>query len=382
MRVAILTSAFPPERNGISTIALTQALGLASVGCDVTVLPPTYSASEHLGDGLSGIATLSYPSSNTFGYPGSPRLRLGHSVRRALRRLTPDVVLVHEPEIFRFSSLRDPALPRRRQKVPTLGCIHCVYSQLRRHFPSNSLRARLPVSGARLDAWTASAYRRHATTLCFSTETRRYLQNLGVANTLACPVGIEDAFFQPRTTHTSRTDALLFVGRLTRDKGVDHLLRTFRKIRAARPSARLTVVGSGPERRSLALQPGVDLLGTESRAALPAVYRRHKILLLLSRHDTLGLTAVEAIASGVLPLVSSDAGIARQLLASGCRTLVVDPEAASANSRRVLSLLDDIAMRVGLLRRLRPLIRPFSLDVASRALLRILESQIEASSRM
>ena len=47
-------------------------------------------------------------------------------------------------------------------------------------------------------------------------------------------------------------DCVLFVGSLIERKGIPFLLRAFSRVRAARPSARLRIVGDGPQRGELA----------------------------------------------------------------------------------------------------------------------------------
>ena len=110
--------------------------------------------------------------------------------------------------------------------------------------------------------------------------------------------------------------AVGFVGRLVRDKGVDLLLEAF----AALPeTARLEIIGSGPEQRTLRRQ--VAKLGLAARARfvpwlpshqMAARLREMDVLVLPSRSsatwkEQFGRVLIEAMASGV-PVVGSTCG--------------------------------------------------------------------------
>ncbi len=95
-----------------------------------------------------------------------------------------------------------------------------------------------------------------------------------------------------------RGDALLFVGRLTRQKGVDVLLRALALLPAA---VQLDIVGDGEERESLravasslGVAERVRWHGTKPANQLASFYRRAAALVVPSEDEGLGLVAVEA----------------------------------------------------------------------------------------
>jgi glycosyltransferase involved in cell wall biosynthesis len=160
-------------------------------------------------------------------------------------------------------------------------------------------------------------------------------------------------------------DGVLFVGRLTPHKGVDRL------IRALPAGAGLRIVGSGghdprpPERdypdllRRLAEGRDVRFLGPVSEEDLPGLYRRAAVLAMPSVDRTcygrpvpvselLGLTALEAMASGT-PVVASRIGGLAEVVVDGETGFLVEPGDLAALHDRLALLVSDrrLAARLG-----------------------------------
>jgi len=105
---------------------------------------------------------------------------------------------------------------------------------------------------------------------------------------------------------------LLFVGHLRYYKGLDYLLRAMAELRGAR----LAIVGSGPEEKSLRglarklnIADRVEFAGEVADEALPAYFAACDILVLPSseRSEAFGVVQLEAMAAGK-PVVSTELG--------------------------------------------------------------------------
>ncbi|MCC6649854.1 MAG: glycosyltransferase family 4 protein [Candidatus Eisenbacteria bacterium] len=116
----------------------------------------------------------------------------------------------------------------------------------------------------------------------------------------------------PKTAHPS----LVFVGRLRRYKGLDWVIRTLPRVRAAVPGVKLAVVGDGPWQGELVKQAaacGVSDV-VEFRGFVPA---REKVPLLQSAwalvqpspKEGWGLTVVEAGACGTAVVAADSPGL-------------------------------------------------------------------------
>ena len=104
---------------------------------------------------------------------------------------------------------------------------------------------------------------------------------------------------------------VLCVAHLYPRKRVIDLLDAWPRVRAARPDARLDIVGNGPELRTLERRAravdGCFLHGFVPPQAVTEFYARADSFCLPSSQETFGYAAVEAMASG-LPIVGADAG--------------------------------------------------------------------------
>ena len=118
-----------------------------------------------------------------------------------------------------------------------------------------------------------------------------------------------------------RVGELLFVGRLVSDKGADVLLEALAILAREGISARLTVVGRGPEEprlreqaRRLGLADQVELRGARTGEELAEILNRHRVLVVPSRYrEPFGIVALEGIACGCLVVGSAGGGLAEAI---------------------------------------------------------------------
>jgi alpha-1,3-mannosyltransferase len=106
---------------------------------------------------------------------------------------------------------------------------------------------------------------------------------------------------------------LLFVGRIAPNKSVDHLIRSLAQVRRNGIQATLRIIGPDRYRlinglRQLAadlqLTDAVSFAGEVSDRDLPGEYRQADLFVSASRHEGFGISAVEAMAAGVVPLLN------------------------------------------------------------------------------
>ena len=140
---------------------------------------------------------------------------------------------------------------------------------------------------------------------------------------------------------------LLYVGRLDREKGVEVLVHGFARLHPREAQLRLVIVGEGQVRQqlqelvsSLALTDAVTFLGYVAPPALGAVYQSAEMAVVPSLYEPFGMVALEAMAAG-RPVIASDAGGLREIVADGQTGLRVPAGDAEAIAVAVSRLLGD-----------------------------------------
>jgi len=138
----------------------------------------------------------------------------------------------------------------------------------------------------------------------------------------------------------------LYVGRLSREKSVTRLVDAFRLVLEQMPSARLSIVGDGPQAEELQSQAAgmpVTFTGYLSGAALVRAYEQADIFVFPSTTDTYGKVVLEAQAAGLAVVVSGQGG-PRENVIPGKSGLVVRQETAEAYASAMLALASDASM--------------------------------------
>ncbi len=108
---------------------------------------------------------------------------------------------------------------------------------------------------------------------------------------------------------------ILFVGRLTYQKGVEYLIRAIPKI-LEKHNVKLVIAGSGDMRNyledlsyQLNIRHKVIFLGFVSKEMLKKLYKSSDIVVIPSVYEPFGIVALEAMASGTPVVVSSVGGL-------------------------------------------------------------------------
>lgn len=178
--------------------------------------------------------------------------------------------------------------------------------------------------------------------------------------------GYDDRLFGqlPRTNASRRElgmadDATLIValGRMIEVKGLHVLVRAADSILGLRPRAHLIIAGDGPMRPEI--ERLVSLAATRDRIHLTGALPRARVAQLLAdadvfvnpgivdsggRAEGLGITTIEAMASG-LPCIGSQVGGIVETISDGETGLLVQPGNIEELSSAVGRLVDDAALR-------------------------------------
>jgi glycosyltransferase involved in cell wall biosynthesis len=150
-------------------------------------------------------------------------------------------------------------------------------------------------------------------------------KNIAVSSVMATDVGSDCAVIpNPYDSNrfrllpdVTRHRAIVFVGRLVSDKGVDLLLEALALLRQSGVAPRLTIVGSGPEESALRehtarlqLNAQVEFVGSHTGEALVKLLNAHSVIAIPSMwREPFGLVALEGVACGCIPVVADGGGL-------------------------------------------------------------------------
>jgi glycosyltransferase involved in cell wall biosynthesis len=142
----------------------------------------------------------------------------------------------------------------------------------------------------------------------------------------------------------------VYLGRLKRYKGVEHLLRAVALARRERDDLGLDIAGSGDDRprlealaRSLGIADAVRFLGFVDESAKLALLRQAVANVFPSPKEGWGITVMEAAACGT-PSLASDAPGLRDSVRDGLTGLLVPHGDAAALASAMLRLAGDPAL--------------------------------------
>jgi glycosyltransferase involved in cell wall biosynthesis len=176
-----------------------------------------------------------------------------------------------------------------------------------------------------------------------------YVRSLGVeeARIAVAPNAVDPVRFGQRpgqapASGRDRHVRLLYVGRLSREKGLDVLFRA-----VADMAVQVAVVGTGPERKWVESEapPNVVFLGQLDQEGVAAQYAEADVFVLPSRSEPWGMVLNEAAAAG-LPLVATEAaGAAHDLIEDGVNGFRVPPGDPAALREALIRLTADPELR-------------------------------------
>jgi glycosyltransferase involved in cell wall biosynthesis len=193
-----------------------------------------------------------------------------------------------------------------------------------------------------------------------SHEERAYLTGLCPDSAVHfSPTGIDFKTFSPGDCQAARSacglaadgQVLLYVGRLSAEKGLEYLIKAFALVfKRLDPAPRLVIIGSGPLRDALQIQAQelgvaqfVVFTGNLPSHYLPQWYRAADLTVVPSLLEWFGAVAVESLACGT-PIVGTDAGGLVDIVAEFECGLLVPPHDSEALAEAIIGALTNASL--------------------------------------
>jgi glycosyltransferase involved in cell wall biosynthesis len=271
-------------------------------------------------------------------------------VGRALRGFDPDVVHAVNPFVLGTGGIFYAG----RLKIPLVASYHTNVTTYARFYG-------MGIAEKAGRWWTRTLHNKARINLCTSEATREYLVSEGVERVHLWPQGVDSRRFHPsrfskdwRVRLSGGNPAerlLLYVGRLAPEKGIGGLKAALREI----PGLRLAIVGDGPARRDLEREfadtPTV-FTGVRKGRDLAAAYASADAFVFPSTTETLGLSMLEALASG-LPVLAARTGATGEVVSDGENGILYEPGSPESLVAAVRKVVSDEELRLSLVRNAR-----------------------------
>jgi glycosyltransferase involved in cell wall biosynthesis len=370
LRLALVTRRYPPAIGGAEKMLSYLARALADEGCHVTVLTsridPASPVVEHQP---ATPGSLVVRRLETLGLRFAGTLRYMFHLRRALHALQPDLAYVsmlkHDAFVALGVAQRDgfPIVLRPEGAGPTGDIAWHTWGRFGRRIAQRCRQA---------DAFVAISDAVHAELVAAGFDSDRIIR---IANGVPIP---EDAWhLRPEW---SRAPRATFIGRLAREKNLGTLIDAWPQVRAAFPSATLTLIGEGPERA--VLQARISELGLQDAITLPGPshltqehLRSCDFFLLPSTEEGMSISLLEAMALG-MPIVASDIPGNRQLITSGVHGCLAPPDSPQAFASAILDQWQNLDRAIIMAHAARSRAHEFSISNSARAHLELFRSLI------
>jgi glycosyltransferase involved in cell wall biosynthesis len=169
-----------------------------------------------------------------------------------------------------------------------------------------------------------------------NSQDKRTFQNWGLRNIYYIPIGVDTEKFRPCCMERTTKFRVLFIGRLTSQKGIDILCRSIMMINKKdhlKGKIEFWIVGSGPLQflvnKLAESYSNVKYADKVSDKFLPEIYRKCDLFVMPSRRETFGITALEAQASG-LPVIASNIAGPSDTIVDGVTGSLIQKESPEA----------------------------------------------------
>ena len=322
LRIALFSGNYNYTRDGANQ-ALNRLVGtLLGLGAQVRVYSPTVAepAFEPTGD-LIGTPSFAMP----FGR-GEYRvpIGLGREGRRDLEAFAPNIVHLSSPDPSAHAALRWA----QEHDIPVLASVHTRFETYPRYynlaFMEPLVVRMLRRFYNRCDALVTASQSMIDELRAMDMHHDISLWTRGVDRTIFAP-GKRDSDWRRDIGLADEDIAIVFLGRLVMEKGLDVFAETIMQLRQRGVPHKVLVIGDGPARDWFAANlPDAIFAGFKTGAALGQALASGDVFFNPSVTETFGNVTLEAMACG-LPVVAAGATGASSLVGCGMTGKLVAP---------------------------------------------------------
>lgn len=309
MKIGFFTDSYKPYTSGVVTSISTFKEELIKLGHEVHIFAPNYPNYQEKEKNVYRFFSL--PSPTNTDYTLALPFYLGMNM--LMKKLNLDIIHVHSP----FTMGRVGMHYARKYHLPLIFTYHTLYDQYVHYVPVAQDIARE----------VTIKYSKNFCNQCDhliapSNDLAEVLINYEIKTTVSViPTGVpinkfirdkKGDFLRDKYKIPKDNKILLFVGRLTKEKNLEFLIKAYRKIKNKMPDTTLVLTAQGPlekdlkklsQKLELILDKDIIFTGALEFETLVEVYYSADLFVFSSLTETQGLVLIEAMAAG-LPVVA------------------------------------------------------------------------------
>jgi len=352
MRIGIFTNCYPPSRGGMEVSVINLCRGLKELGHQVFVFTASTSGfQDSLKDNVFRCKAIHlYYKGIDFYCPVVPFSDFKSSVKS----LKLDIVHTHQPvlmgqEGFRYAQTHKiPAVtthhirysdylfyslyvPKIFEKIYSYSIKKIIIERISKYdriiVPSKSIK----------DSLLPYKIKKRIDVIPNGIDIERF-SNISGRDEIRKTYGIND-----------NSILLLLVSRLTPQKNIEFLLRSFAKITSFLPNVYFMIVGGGEQddleklAKSLGIYKKITFAGSQPPEKIPRYYQAADIFIFSSLSETQGLVMVEAMAAG-LPVVAIKASGVQEVVKNNKSGILTD-NSLKKFTQAIERLIRDVDLR-------------------------------------
>ncbi len=405
MKIAIISSSFLPVIDGVTVAVYYRLKRLRDLGHRVILFCPDYSVlkdiypdwGDYTGEIMPGIKVINLHSTASIGldFERDVTSKSYRIVEQRLAEFQPDIIHVDEAERLATRFLKVPGVEFTKQhRIPCVAFFHTNYIDYLDDYLTLPLGFNFIIKKI-LGLIFSKIYNCYDLTLVSSQITQKKLVALGINNSrLGDFLGFDankyannfkqNNFFLEEY-HLDKLESkikLIFIGRLTPDKGWDFTLKALTKL----PSEivdriAIIIAGDGDMRDRIEqtlkqLTPDVYLLGRIPPESVPALLTNGDLFITNSEKETKGLTVIEAAAAGI-PAIAPCAGGVVDTIQNGITGFLYQPQQIEDFLEKLSLLICDRILRESMGAKARESVKPYSWEQVVDNLIEVWSEEID-----
>ncbi|MGB7406867.1 MAG: glycosyltransferase family 1 protein [Pontixanthobacter sp.] len=341
LRIALFSGNYNMTLDGANKALNRLVEYLLRQGAQVRVYSPTVAdpAFEPQGD-LVSLPSIAIPGRSEYRLP----MGLFAAVKRDLNKFAPNMLHIASPDF----SARAATTWAKARGIPVLASVHTRFETYPRYYRMGFLE---PV----LEAWIRQLYQRCDALVTPSQSMVETLRDQDMNEDVSIwSRGVDRSIFASekrdarwRRSHDIADDdvAIVFLGRLVMEKGLDVFADTISLLRKRDHAYKVLVIGDGPARKWFAKAlPDAVFAGFRTGPELGRVLASGDVFFNPSVTETFGNVTLEAMACG-LPVVASAATGSRSLVEDGVSGRLVGDGTPASFADAIASYLTDPELR-------------------------------------